>query len=104
VYSVFVLITRDLCRVLKASKACCSTGVLALKINLLLLDRTVRTYKFPSLEREHILGGHRAAVNAVSLTADSGLIVSGSGDRSIRLWDGKTGALVRVLENHHIRG
>ncbi|KAJ7286478.1 WD40 repeat-like protein [Mycena rebaudengoi] len=65
-------------------------------------DRTVRTYTFPDLLPQFILGAHRAAVNAVSIS-DS-FIVSGSGDRSIRLWDANTGKLLRTFENHHTRG
>jgi F-box and WD-40 domain protein 1/11 len=66
------------------------------------LDRTVRTYSFPDLVPEFVLGAHRAAVNAVSISKT--LIVSGSGDRSIRLWDAETGQLLRTFENHHSRG
>ncbi|KAJ7143155.1 WD40-repeat-containing domain protein, partial [Mycena crocata] len=65
-------------------------------------DRTVRTYAFPDLKPQFVLGAHRAAVNAVSLSDT--LIVSGSGDRSVRLWDARTGALLRTFENHHTRG
>jgi F-box and WD-40 domain protein 1/11 len=49
-----------------------------------------------------VLTAHRAAVNAVSLSPD--FIVSGSGDRSIRLWDTHTGELLRTFDNHHTRG
>jgi WD40 repeat protein len=65
-------------------------------------DRTVRTYSFPELELQHVLGAHRSAVNAVSLSGS--FIVSASGDRSIRLWDADTGKLLRTFENHHSRG
>ncbi|KAG9226538.1 hypothetical protein CCMSSC00406_0005795 [Pleurotus cornucopiae] len=65
-------------------------------------DRTVRTYTFPELIPQFVLGAHRAAVNAVSISKS--LIVSASGDRSIRLWDTKTGALLQTFENHHSRG
>ena len=65
-------------------------------------DRTVRTYLFPDLDPQHIMTGHRAAVNAVSLSPTH--IVSASGDRSLRLWDANTGALLRTFENHHSRG
>lgn len=67
-----------------------------------IVDRTVRTYAFPSLVPQFVLGAHRAAVNAVSLSGT--LIVSGSGDRSVRLWDARTGSLLRCFENHHSRG
>ncbi|KAJ7792444.1 WD40 repeat-like protein [Mycena olivaceomarginata] len=55
-----------------------------------------------SKDRTFVLGAHRAAVNAVSLSDT--LIVSGSGDRSVRLWDATTGKLLRTFENHHTRG
>ncbi|XP_006457834.1 hypothetical protein AGABI2DRAFT_148368 [Agaricus bisporus var. bisporus H97] len=65
-------------------------------------DRTVRVYTFPGLDLLHVLGGHRAAVNAISLS--NGLLVSGSGDRSMNVWDVKTGKLLRTFEDHHTRG
>ncbi|KXN91414.1 F-box/WD repeat-containing protein 1A [Leucoagaricus sp. SymC.cos] len=65
-------------------------------------DRTVRVYTFPGLELLHVLGGHRAAVNAISLSKD--YVVSGSGDRSMNVWDVKTGKLIRTFEDHHTRG
>ena len=67
-----------------------------------LIDRTVRTYSFPDLEFQFVLGAHRAAVNAVSIS-DS-FIVSASGDRSVRLWEAETGKLLRTFDNHHTRG
>lgn len=59
-------------------------------------------YSFPGLELQFVLRAHRAAVNAVSISESR--IVSASGDRSVRLWDAKTGKLLRTLENHHTRG
>jgi WD40 repeat protein len=66
------------------------------------LDRTVRTYGFPSLKPQFVFRAHRAAVNAVSVVGD--VIVSGSGDRSIRVWNANTGALISTIEEHHARG
>lgn len=85
----------------------CSKGEGLLEIQLLLLiscplDRTVRTYLFPDLESQYIMTGHRAAVNALSISPRH--IVSASGDRSLRLWDANTGALLRTFENYHSRG
>ena len=71
-------------------------------ISFFSLDRTVRTYSFPDLEFQFVLGAHRAAVNAVSISES--FIVSASGDRSVRLWDADTGKLLRTFENHHTRG
>lgn len=85
----------------------CSKGELLMEVLLPRLmnlpqDRTVRTYLFPDLDPQHIMTGHRAAVNALSLSPTH--IVSASGDRSLRLWDANTGALLRTFENHHSRG
>lgn len=66
------------------------------------IDRTVRTYLFPDLQPQHVLNAHRAAVNAVSISHNH--IISVSGDRSLRMWDAETGALLRTFENHHRRG
>ncbi|KAG2363449.1 WD40-repeat-containing domain protein [Suillus spraguei] len=65
-------------------------------------DRTVRTYGFPSLKPQFVFRAHRAAVNAVSVVGD--VIVSGSGDRSVRVWNANTGALISTFEEHHARG
>ncbi|EIW51804.1 WD40 repeat-like protein [Trametes versicolor FP-101664 SS1] len=67
-------------------------------------DRTVRTYLFgvSDITRQHVLGAHRAAVNAVAISGN--YIVSVSGDRSLRVWNAETGALLHTLENHHRRG
>jgi len=40
-------------------------------------------------------------VNAVSASDTLGRCVSGSDDRSVRLWDVATGGVVRVLRGHH---
>lgn len=86
----------------------CSKGAspAALSTNWILtifhLDRTLRTYLFPSLTPHLVLAGHRAAVNAVAISEH--LIVSASGDRSMRVWEAETGNLLRVFENHHSRG
>jgi len=66
------------------------------------IDRTVRVYTFPGLELLYVFKRHRAAVNAISLSKD--FVVSGSGDRSMNIWDVKTGRRVRTFEDHHIRG
>ena len=76
-------------------------------------DRTIRLYRFRNdgnskeahqspLSAGVILGTHRAAVNAVALAGS--LIVSASGDKSIRVWDADTGSLLRTFEQHHSRG
>jgi WD40 repeat protein len=71
------------------------------ELNIVAPDRTIRTYAFPWLKPELVLRGHRAAVNAVSIAGD--MVVSGSGDRSVRVWDARTGALISNFEDHHAR-
>ncbi|KAF5387001.1 hypothetical protein D9615_001570 [Tricholomella constricta] len=65
-------------------------------------DHTVRTYSFPDLTPQFVLRAHRAAVNAVSISKN--LIASGSGDKSIKVWDALTGKLLRTFDTHHSRG
>lgn len=65
-------------------------------------DRTIRTYLLPDFRRQFRMEDHRAAVNAISVSGD--YIVSGSGDRSMKIWSADTGELIRTFENHHGRG
>ena len=46
-----------------------------------------------------ILSGHLNFVEAVSFSPDGTRLASGSGDGTVRLWDGATGALISILEN-----
>lgn len=46
---------------------------------------------------EHILSGHTAAVNTVTLSPDGNWIASGSHDKTVRLWDFATGQEMKCL-------
>ena len=46
------------------------------------------------------LEGHREHVNSVCFSPDGKTLASGSGDKSVRLWDVATGAEVAKLEGH----
>ena len=46
------------------------------------------------------LEGHRNSVWSVAFSADSKLVVSGSDDSSIKIWDAATGREVQTLEGH----
>jgi WD40 repeat protein len=58
-------------------------------------DRLVKTFDAVTLEQRLVLSGHRGAVNAVCVR--DGVIVSASGDRTIRLWAAETGELLSAL-------
>ena len=49
-----------------------------------------------------ILEGHTSYVNSVSFSPDGKRIVSGSSDKTIRIWDATTGKELETLEGHTI--
>lgn len=44
--------------------------------------------------------GHQQAVNDVKFSPDSRFIASASFDKSIKLWDGRTGSFITTLRGH----
>jgi WD40 repeat protein/energy-coupling factor transporter ATP-binding protein EcfA2 len=59
----------------------------------------VRYRRFDSLEME--LLGHSKASSSVSWNIDSSKIISGSDDKTIKVWNARTGELLNTLEGHH---
>lgn len=72
------------------------TDELAAKWTRHVSDETLEEYSLIG-----VLEGHSAAVNAIQL--HKGLIVSASGDRTIKLWDINTLTCIREF-NHHLKG
>jgi WD40 repeat protein len=50
--------------------------------------------------RRLTLRGHSRIVGSISLCPDERFIVSGSTDKTVRVWEVATGQQVRVLEGH----
>jgi WD40 repeat protein len=46
------------------------------------------------------LEGHQGSVRSAAFSADGNWIVTGSSDRTARIWNAETGAPVRTLEGH----
>jgi WD40 repeat protein len=59
------------------------------------LLKTILSYKQGGNE-----DGHRDEVNGIDISRDNGAIVTGSHDNTIKLWDFKTGRLLKTLEGH----
>ncbi len=47
------------------------------------------------------LEGHTSYVKSVCVTLDGFLIINGSGDYTIKIWDTKTKLLLNTLEGHN---
>jgi len=48
----------------------------------------------------NVLEGHTDDVTSVAFSSDDRRIVSGSGDKSVRVWDASTGETLKVLDGH----
>ena len=44
--------------------------------------------------------GHSESVNSVAYSPDGTKIISGSGDKTIKIWDANTGECLNTLEEH----
>ena len=51
-------------------------------------------------DRPLITFGAESSVTAVAFSSDDSRIVSGSADKSVRVWDASTGEMLKVLEGH----
>ena len=66
-------------------------------------DGTIRFWDLTTGEEKQILKEHNAAVDAISLSKDGTILVSGSGDETIKVWDLSnlsTGKSLKTLKGH----
>jgi len=66
-------------------------------------DTTLKTFDCETLETKTTLSGHEEVVNAVCNTSN-GLIASGSEDKTIRLFDPRSGVSCRSVVKGHKEG
>ncbi|MBN2716901.1 MAG: caspase family protein [Deltaproteobacteria bacterium] len=60
----------------------------------------IRVIDFYSGEVRMVLTGHSDVILSLSYSPDGAYILSGSGDKTARLWDAHTGSAVRTLTGH----
>jgi len=64
-------------------------------------DKTVRLWGLPFSDEDAVLAGHNRAINAAAFGPDAGFIVTGSEDRTARIWltKGEQFAVLRGLQD-----
>ncbi|EPY51935.1 F-box protein Pof11 [Schizosaccharomyces cryophilus OY26] len=67
-------------------------------------DHTARVWKLDASSAEesciHVLRGHLASVNSVQYNESTGIIVTASGDRTLRMWDVHSGQCLKIIHAH----
>ena len=54
----------------------------------------------PGVKLLRTLQGHQGAVMSVAFDPQGSALASGSGDRTVKLWEARSGKLLRTLEGH----
>ena len=64
---------------------------------MLLIQGTVKVWSLSARRLLHTFTGHSNWVSSVAFSPDGQILASGSGDRTIKLWNLRTGKLIRSL-------
>ena len=54
-------------------------------------DKTGRVYDVKTLKTDYILEGHEAEISKICFNSRGNIIMTGSSDKTIRLWDSEFG-------------
>ena len=65
-----------------------------------MLQRTNETLEKPGGVRDSVLSGHKACIECVALTPNGKRAISGSPDKTIKVWDLESGTCTRNLTGH----
>jgi len=60
-------------------------------------DHVVWLWELKSGRKRHSLRGHTATIHSIAFSTDGNQLASGSSDKSVRLWDTRTGELTLTL-------
>ncbi len=61
---------------------------------------SLELWNMQTKERLHKLRGHKSKINTLAISKDGTILASGSQDKTIRLWDTRTGTQIRILTKH----
>ena len=66
------------------------------------MDKSIKVWNLENMEIKSTLYGHTESVRSVAITINDEFIISGSEDKSIRIWDFRNKQQLAVLENSSI--
>ena len=61
---------------------------------------SLELWNMQTKKRLHKLRGHKAKINTLAISKDDAILASGSQDKTIRLWDTRTGMQLLILTKH----